>query len=525
MSDLTLRRVGPTGALGLSLVLASASAFAQTPAEPPATPASTEEGAPRPARPPVPTVALSEEAEARLGTAPGEAATPAAEERVQRTLIPPVLLLERTPTRRTEVVFPVFFRERRLDSSVLLIPPYYRARSRTDRADVAFPLWFHWRGQRAEGGSYATRVVPPFYLHSWQGAGQARGTSVGLAPLFFYGETWGQDGALRREHLVIPPLLTYHTWTPEHALTIAGPFYYDRLRADTDWGVAPLVFGGSNLRRRYLLIPPLLTYHRYNREESTSLTVAGPFWTRSGPSSFGINLAPLFFHHHDATSTRTTVLPLFHYQHDATSTTLVTPLFGYHRDGDARTLITPLYQQHRGGTTDWDAVAPFLYLSREPSTGARTQAFFPLFYRRTTLSTNTLWIAPTAHYHRDAGDWYFNIYPLVYTGRTGRRTHNVVAPLFWDFHNEETGSRATVVAPLFWRFSDPNSVTMLAGNFLWMSAIRQGVRSYEWHVLPVFSYARPRPEDVSWNVLFGLAGYRRAGTHRQIRVFWIPINI
>ena len=44
-------------------------------------------------------------------------------------------------------------------------------------------------------------------------------------------------------------------------------------------------------------------------------------------------------------------------------------------------------------------------------------------------------------------------------------------------------------------------------------------------MLPVFSYARPRPEDVSWNVLFGLAGYRRAGTHRQIRVFWIPINI
>ena len=101
----------------------------------------------------------------------------------------------------------------------------------------------------------------------------------------------------------------------------------------------------------------------------------------------------------------------------------------------------------------------------------------------------------------------------------------MVAPLYWDFENEETGSRTTIFAPVFWRFATQSSVTMLAGNVLWMSAIRQGVRSYEWHVLPIFSYARPRPEDVSWNVLFGLAGYRRSGTHRQIRVFWIPINL
>ena len=84
---------------------------------------------------------------------------------------------------------------------------------------------------------------------------------------------------------------------------------------------------------------------------------------------------------------------------------------------------------------------------------------------------------------------------------------------------------ATVVAPLFWRFSDPNSVTMLAGNFLWISSQRQGVRSFEWHLLPVFSYARPRPEDVSWNVLFGLVGYRRQGTHSQLRLLYIPINL
>ena len=113
----------------------------------------------------------------------------------------------------------------------------------------------------------------------------------------------------------------------------------------------------------------------------------------------------------------------------------------------------------------------------------------------------------------------------MFTGRTGPRRHTVIAPLVFDFENEEAGTRATVITPLFWRFSTPESVHMLAGNFLWISSVREGVRSYEWHLLPIFSYARPRPEDVSWNVLFGLAGYRRSGTHSQMRMFWIPIDL
>ena len=57
-----------------------------------------------------------------------------------------------------------------------------------------------------------------------------------------------------------------HTWRPEHAFTLAGPFFYDRLRADTDWGLAPLWFAGNNPRGNYLVIPALLTYHEMHPE-------------------------------------------------------------------------------------------------------------------------------------------------------------------------------------------------------------------------------------------------------------------
>ncbi len=530
-------------ALAASLALCPALALAQTSPQPPADPPADAQPAaeqpadaqPEEAQPAAPTARqtppvapLSPEARAELGAAPGDIApaTPEAPDDTRRVLVPPVLLLERGRDRATTVVFPFVYRERRGDTTSLLVPPYYQHRSPTLRTDAVFPVYFRWRGTRDEGGTWGTDVVPPFYLHSWQGRGQLHGTAVGLAPLFFYGESFGEDGSLQREHLIIPPLLTVHTWKPEHAFTWAALFYYDRVRSDTDWGVAPFVFAGSNLHRNYALIPPLLTYHRYDRDEDRSLTVVGPFWTTSSPDSFSVNLAPVFFHHHDRTSNRTTIAPLLHLSSDTETQarTILTPLFYWHRRGESSTFVSWLYQNHRG-STNWDAVAPFFFSSREPATGAHTEAFFPLFYHRATFNTNTWWVLPTVHYERTGRDWFLNVYPLVFTGRSGPRAHTVLGPLYARFTNEETHSDLMMVTPLFWRYRDLESQTVVIPPVLFMESQRQGVRSYEWHVLPLFSYARPRPEDLSWNVLFGLVGYRRSGTHHQLKLFWAPINL
>jgi hypothetical protein len=468
--------------------------------------------------------ALSDEARAQLGSAPGEVTVATDTEETQRLVLPPLLLLERGRDRATTVVFPLFYSDRRGETSSLLIPPYYQHRSPTLRADVVFPVFFHWRGQRSEGGTWGTDVVPPFYYHSWQGRGESRGTSLGLAPLFFYGDSFEPDGSLRREHLIIPPLLTVHTWTPEHTFTLAGPFFYDRLRSDTDWGVAPIVFGGNSIHGNYVFIPPLLTYHSFDRDADRSLTVVGPFWHTRTADSISFNLAPIFSHRHDRTSSRTTLAPLFHIASDSDGSTLATPLFYYGRHGESSTFVSWVYQNHRG-STNWDAVAPFFYSSREPATGAHTEALLPLFYHRATQHTNTWWVTPLAHYEREGRDWFFNIYPVVFTGRTGTRTHAVIGPLYARFTNSETRSDLMMVTPMFWRYSDPESLTVVVPPVLYTESTRQGVRGFEWHILPLFSYGRPRPSDVSWNVLFGLVGYRRSGTHRQLKLFWAPIDL
>ena len=490
------------------------------PEAPPEAPA--EAPAARRAQTPVP--ALTAEAQAELGSAPGEVAPPA--EDVRRVLVPPLFLMERGRDRATTVLFPLFFRDRRGLAEGLFIPPYYRFRSPTRQADAVFPLFFHWRGAREEGGDWRTLVIPPVYSHRWQGRGELHGSAFGVAPLFFYGESFAEDGSLLKEHLIIPPLLTVHTWRPEHAFTLAGPFFYDRLRNDTDWGVAPLFFAGSNLHRSYLFIPPLLTFHRYDRDENRSLTVVGPFWHTRSPDSMSVNLAPVFFHRHDRTSSRTTIAPLLHIDSAPDRRTVITPLFYYGRRGEDSTFVSWLYQNHRG-RTDWDAVAPIFFSSRERATGAHTEALLPLFYNRSTQHTRTLFIVPPLfHYEREGRDWFFNAYPLLtFIGRSENRSHTVIGPLFARFRNERERTDLMMVTPMFWRYATPESTTIVIPPVLWMESQRQGVRSYEWHLLPLFSYARPRPEDLSWNVLFGLVGYRRSGTHHQLRLFWAPIDL
>ncbi len=478
--------------------------------------------------PPIPQAApLTPEAEAQIGVDPGTIGDWSdARATVHRTLIPPFFLHERGPNHTTTAVFPFVYYERRGTETSILAGPYYRFRQPDMQGDVAFPVYWHWRGHRDDNGGedWSTLVIPPFYRHAWSGPGEDRGQAFGVAPLFAYGESFARDGRLLREHLVIPPLLTFHIWTPERALSIAGPFYYSRDRTTVDWGFAPLWFAGSDLTSNYLTVPLLLTYHTENHDDGSALTVVGPFWSRTHPQGLSINLAPLFFYSRDATSSSTTILPLLHLSSGPDYRTVASPLWVYARSGNATTFVTWLYQNHRGDT-NWDAVAPFFFSSRDPRLGAHTEAVFPFYYHRQSPAGSMWWALPTLHHESDGHDWFTNAYPFVYPGRSGDATHTVVAPFVWDFDNPDTDSHATVVAPFFWRFRHHHDVTQLAGNVLWISGETADGPSYEWHILPLFSYARPRPTDVSWSVLFGLAGYRRYGTHAQMRLFWVPINL
>jgi hypothetical protein len=136
--------------------------------------------------------------------------------------------------------------------------------------------------------------------------------------------------------------------------------------------------------------------------------------------------------------------------------------------------------------------------------------------------STTWWAFPTFTFTTDTHGWETDFHPIVYTGRTDDASHTVVAPIYWDFANPK--SRTTVGFPVFWRFADGQDVTQVAVNTLYMQKPVAGGLDWQFHILPLFSYGHS-PDGYFWNVLFGLAGYSRAGVSAEVRALWIPIHV
>ncbi len=78
--------------------------------------------------------------------------------------------------------------------------------------------------------------------------------------------------------------------------------------------------------------------------------------------------------------------------------------------------------------------------------------------------------------------------------------------------------------PFFFRFADPTSVTQVALNTVYREHRVRNGKEWEFHLVPLFSYGET-PEGHWWNVLFGLAGYTRAGTAATMRALYVPIQL
>ena len=85
------------------------------------------------------------------------------------------------------------------------------------------------------------------------------------------------------------------------------------------------------------------------------------------------------------------------------------------------------------------------------------------------------------------------------------------------------GSTSTLF-PVYWRFQDGNTVSQLVLNTYYREKKLRSGLDWEVHFFPFFSYGES-PNGHFWNVLFGLAGYTRAGAATKMRVFWAPITL
>lgn len=463
--------------------------------------------------------------------------------------------------------FPVYFQRWTLDGrrELAVLPFYWRSRgpAQGQGTDVAFP--FVWSYRRPDS---RTLVIANVYRH--RGASSAH---TGVAPLAF----WGHTAEL--SYQVGFPLFWRFDWTGDDRSFLLAGLWFDHQTGEGAYrrGLFPLVWIGERQGRGYGLGLPLV-YHFWNNETGRTTTVVPPVAVRTYTDGYAFSLAPVLFFRHQETSSDLTLFPLFYYGwNDSGRRTFVSPLAWYHGRTGVRMGGALLYHFARRPHSRFDGFIPFYLRGSDSQLGTSWQYIFPIIYssadpvrrrtvlfpvvwdfenrhvRRTTavmplmlhtrrldIRQHTTWVVPTFQYSVRPDGWSFNFHPIAYFNRTGDRSHQVVAPLFWRFAAPE--STSTIFFPFYWSFARGDSTTSIffplvfrgtspdrtwtaVLNTVYTSGNHGGVPYWSFSFFPFFRVARPAPGDLEWDILLGLTGYGRRGDRRWVDVFWVPVEL
>jgi hypothetical protein len=224
------------------------------------------------------------------------------------TFIPPLYWSWGDLRETTTIAANVFWRESPEHSDFGVVPFYFRGRSQRDGDyDVSPPLFWSFR----DGPNHSLFIPPLLLFHQGDGTVESTwvantyyqsrpgGFTLASLPILFVGR---QDDS---SYAVVPPLF-WHWADRDDTTTIAGPGYWHRTPQRTDFGLAPLYFGGRSSSgaaydvsppllwsfrdgpNQTLLIPPLLTYHSTDGVSSTTVVTTGYWHTSPAGSAFGI---------------------------------------------------------------------------------------------------------------------------------------------------------------------------------------------------------------------------------------------
>lgn len=430
-----------------------------------------------------------------------------------------------------QVLPPVFWRFTSKDRSFLLAGLYYDS-IREEDYDRGLPPFFFAGKERFE--KYLV-VLPPFY---WHFENEITYETTSIVPPAFWGTT---------EHGwrfgLIPLLYLARDKDQDH--TLLGPLYYG-----TRWPHKNQ-FGEDVGHGKSHYFPLLLTYHR-----------KAPGLSHHGSS--------IFYHY---------------YENEGDYLKMFSPLvwmWGNERTDDRSWLVPPLAYFRRSPVRD-DTMLGLVYWNFHEHHKERTFAITPLFARNWSLHEKrwSMWVAPTFDFGVQPLGYHFRLHPLFYLGKDGAKSHLVIPPLFWKFKNDEDddtvffplfwrfedlkykdtstvvfpfwwdfddprkekrsqvafpfywdffrgkkGSRTTVVPPLFWRDRDPDSTMTGVLNVVHHRGREKGNPFWTFKIFPLVEFGHPpAPEGAYWSVLGGLAGWRRQGSARRLKILWIPFDL
>jgi len=422
---------------------------------------------------------------------------------------------------RYQVVPPLFWNFQRAEKGFLLAGIYYDHRDRGDWDRGVPPLFFAGRNRDK---TYLL-VLPPVF---WRFTDEVAYETVSVVPPFFFKtrETGWSVGML--------PIL-YFAHDKDWARVLVAPFYYG-----SRWG-----------KGRSYYIPPLLTYYR----KSPTLSQGG---------------VAIFYHW---------------YESEGDYLRMFSPLvwsWGNDRSDDRNLLVPPLFYRGSSPVSD-DTMVGLVYWNFHDHHKERTFALAPLFAFNRSLYEERwrTWIAPTFDIGKKPDGYHVRLHPVFYVGKDKRSRHFVLTPLVWNFvdeedkrtvvfplwwsfedlehrqvdrvvfpvwwqfddlkrsdykravfpfvwdmHDAKNKERTTVVVPLFWRDRDPRSTMTGVFNVVWHKGAIQGNPFWTFQLFPLIALGHPpAPEAAYWSFLGGLAGWRRQGSTKELKILWIPFDV
>ncbi len=379
---------------------------------------------------------------------------------------------------------------------------------------IAPPLFFRFQNDL----NYETKtIIPPFFVISRQ-----NGWSFGALPLLYLARDKDWDKTLlipfyygNREQYInangevigelkssyLPLLLTYFRKAPGLKQGGVALFYHwywkegDYLRM-----YSPLVwrYGNERNEEHTTLVPPIAYYKKSPVEKNLMLGLI--YWDfHDKYKKRTIAIMPFAGHSKSLHSNerRTWIAPSFDFGVGEENKKFFRfhPIFYWGKDYEKQHLvISPIFWKFKDPEDDRLVVFPFYWKFKDLLHDDKAQIFFPIW-------------------------WKFD---------DPRRENKsrIVFPLIWDIERGKKNSRITIGVPLYWRYRiNDRSTTGILNVWLNKGEIKNN-KYWTFNIFPLVAFGNPPSQDGTyWSVFAGLAEWRRQGSSKRMKIFWIPINI
>ena len=456
------------------------------------------------------------------------------------------------PERTTRVLFPLYGRHSdRRETDTWVFPSYFRMRrTNGDRVDALAPVYW-----RSSFGGKTTTVVTLFYdrtapgVHNW-----------GLVPFVFRATN------PERSITVIPPLLTFRRSEAggERVWQWSALYFHKHDKESSTTTVFPLYWAWTRQQRDVAIGFPLY-WHVADAKENRSWTLAGPLFAWNSGTFRTRGLLPLAWYSRDSAGgyASNAVMPLFYQASGPDHSAFYTLLGGYRRSGPSRLWyatpllwssdtitsnfksLVPLYFRNQNKATEMTTtvIPPLLYVSRSHPESSLTTAL-ALFWHHSDIASSTTLVLPLFYdvhefhlnrttvlfplflrYERESDHNTYWLAPLFYRHSTPTDTTMVGFPLLWHFRSGQ--NHTTLVLPLFAQWQRPGyRSTLVIPSYYHQEGLREDgtpdgtYRRFVGLVVPFYDSAVKRPGDFAWNILGGVVGHERIGSHRYLRLLW-----